>query len=130
MTTVTEVPSTKRVELSNDQWVELRTTRLVADARYQREQRFARGGYDDEILDELALIEARIVAWSFTDKVPTDVKLRRAIIDALTEDDALKLVFANRGIADDPKDSPAPSESSPTGTRRRPKIVEPSPTNG
>lgn len=130
MSETAEVPSTKRVELADGRWIELRTTRLVADARYQREQRHARGDYDDETLDELSLIEARIVAWSFGDKVPSDMTLRRVIIDALTEDDALKLVLANRGVEDGPKDSQGRSRSSSTGTRRKRQSAGSVRTNG
>lgn len=118
----------KRVELSDGKWVELRKARLVADVRHQRERRHERGDYDDDVLDELSLIEARVVAWSYGEKVPADMGLRRIIIDALEEDDALKLIMANKGIT--PKDLPANSQGSSTGTSRRrkkAKMTAPSP---
>lgn len=111
-------PTTKRVELAKDRWVELRTARLVSDVRYQREQRAARGNYDDDVLDELSLIEARVVAWSFGEKVPADMALRRTVLDALEEEDALKLIMANKGVEERPKGSPARSGTSSTGTSR------------
>ena len=138
MSDTAEVPSTKRVELSKDRWVELRTAKLVADVRYQREQRAARGEYDDSILDELSLVEARVVAWSFGEKVPADMLLRREILDAVEEDDALKLILANKGVEDSPKGSNGRSSNSSTGTRKSPKkqtkrlqpVAGSGPTNG
>lgn len=121
MATESAVPAIRRVELSDDRWVELRTKRLTADARYQREQRHKRGGYDDDVLDELSLVEARVMAWTLTEKVPADMELRRQILDALEEDDMLKLILANKGVEENPKDSPAPSDDSSTGTSRSPR---------
>lgn len=113
---MSEVPTTK-VELSNDKWIELRTTKILSDVRYQLEQRHVRG-FGDETLDELAAIEARIVNWNFTDNVPSDMALRRQILDSLSEDDGIKLVMANRGVEPDPKGNAKPSGTSSTGTRR------------
>lgn len=124
---------TKRVELSDNRWIELRRARLVSDVRHQRDRRHERGDYDDDVLDELALVEARVVAWSYGDKVPADMDVRRTIIDALSEDDALKLILANKGIEERPKDSPAKSRTSSTGTarsRKKAKTTEPSPSEG
>ena len=124
-------PAIRRVELSDDQWVELRTKRIAADVRYQREQRHLRGDYDDDVLDELSLVEARVAAWTLTEKVPADMTLRREILDRLTEDDTLKLILANKGV--DPKDSPAPLQDSSIGTsrsRKRAKSQTPSPSGG
>ena len=111
---MSEAPTTK-VELSNDKWIELRKAKLLSDVRYQLEQRHERG-FADETLDELAAIEARIVDWNFTDQVPSDMKLRRQILDKLEEDDGILLVMANRGVAPDPKGKPESSAGSSTGT--------------
>lgn len=109
---------TRRVELSDGKWIELRRKRIVADVEHQRFRRHQRGDYDDDVLDELALVEARIESWSFGEKVPADMDLRKQIIGTLEEDEALKLIVANKGLENRPKGSPATSPDSSTGTRR------------
>jgi hypothetical protein len=98
--------TTKRVELSNDQWAVLRTKTTVGDVRFQREQAHARG-FDDSVLDGLSIIERMIVEWSFG-------AVTREAIDALTEEDAVNLMTAAR---DDGR--PNPSTPSLSGGRRK-----------
>lgn len=130
MTTESEVPTTRRVELSDGNWIELRRKRIVADARHQRMRRHERGGFDDDTLDELSLIEARIEAWSFMDGVvPADMDLRTKVLDGLDEDDAIELVMANRGV-ENPKGSRSASGSSPTGTPQSVKKAKATKTSG
>ncbi|MDP9192304.1 MAG: hypothetical protein M3P06_11455 [Acidobacteriota bacterium] len=125
---MSEAPTTKKVELSNERWIELRTTKILSDVRYQLEDRHKRG-FADETLDELAAIEARIVGWNFTEALPSDMKLRRQILDGLSEDDGIKLVMANRGVEPDPKGNAKRSVGSSTGTRRSKKKVSPTETS-
>ena len=126
MSTESESPTTRRVELSDGNWIELRRKRTVADARHQRMRRHERGDFDDDTLDELSLIEARVAAWSFMDgKVPSDMNLRAQIIDGLEEEDAIALVLANRGVDENPFESRSPSDDSPTGTPQNEKKAKP-----
>ena len=100
--------TTKRVELSNDQWAVLRMKSTVGDVRFQREQAHARG-FDDAVLDGLSIIERLIVEWSFG-------AVNHETIDALTEEDAVILMNAYRGTDDG---RPNPSSTSSSGGRRK-----------
>lgn len=101
--------STKRVALSNGQWADLRTKSTVGDVRFQREEAHRRG-FDDVVLDGLSLIERLIVEWSYGE-------VSRSTIDALSEEDAVTLINAQR--SDD--DRPNPSRRSSAGGRARTK---------
>lgn len=99
---------TKRVELSDGGWAEVRTHRFdVADLRNQRADAVKRG-FEDKTLDGLAVLKGRIVAWSFGEV--TDEAINQIALD-----DAMTLLGVVNGSDDGPPNS---SSSSRRGTRR------------
>ena len=99
---------TKRVELKDGHWAEVRAQTTVADLRYQRMKAHERG-FEDSTLDGLAVLKTKIVAWSLGE-ITDDA------VDKLDLSDALALLGAISGTDDD---NPNSSSASPNGTRRR-----------
>lgn len=106
---------TKRVELSNGNWAEVRQSTLVLDVKHQRIEQHKRG-FADQTLDELATLRTKIVAWSLAESVTDE------LIDVLTVADVITLLQAANGTDDE---SPNSSSTSPSGTRRKAKSSTP-----
>lgn len=96
---------TQRIELKNGEWAEISRGMKVADLRAQRNAVHERG-YEDNILDGLALVRRKITAWSLGD-------ISDEAIDSLDLDDAQTLINAINGSDDD---SPNSLSTSPDGT--------------
>ena len=101
---------TRRVELSNGNWAVLRTKSTVGDVRFQREEAHRRG-FEDPVLDGLALVQRLIVEWSYGD-------VTIEAIDALTEEDAVALVNIQRNAERPNPSRPSSDGSGPKGGRR------------
>ncbi len=97
-------PTTKRVELSGDNWAVLRAGLTVGELRKQRRMVKDRG-WTDDVLDGLDLLHFMIQEWSYG---PVD----EATIDALPLEDVQKISEEIRGLGE----APRPSASSSAGT--------------
>lgn len=86
-------PGTKRIELQDGQWAEIRMTPAVtaADMRLSQLSRVRDERGIDLFLDTLATFPTRIVQWSFG---PVD----QATIDALGSEDTMTLLRAMVGM--------------------------------
>jgi hypothetical protein len=96
---------TRRVELSDGNWIELRTRILGADYRVMREAAHRRG-FSDVMLDFMAALPGLTIASSFGEV--TD-----EVVDRLPTDDLLKLLATQ---AEDTGPNPS-TRSSGGGTR-------------
>jgi len=124
MSTQSESP-TKRVELKDGHWAELRMTAKVRDSAEKQIARHERGDFDDHFLDAIVEMRTKMVAWSLGDV--DDAAVMNAQILDLDDDDFVLIFNAMRGRSESPK----ASSSSPSGTRRtKVKSAEKNPGNG
>lgn len=80
---------TKRIELADGNWAELKTNLTVGDLRRQRAVAHNRG-FSDEVLDGLDLLKSSIDSWSFgavSDEAIDALSMRdgRALVEAMRE---------------------------------------------
>ncbi len=99
----------KRITLTKGNWAEVRSNITVGDLRYQRQVAHDRG-FEDQLLDGIALLKRVVISWSFGDV--TD-----EAIDELSMDDATTLIT---GVTVTSGETPSTS-SSDGGTGRRAK---------
>lgn len=116
--------TTKRVELEDGHWAEVRKGNTLADIRAVQLARLRDARGSDLVLDTIAEFPTRIVEWS---RGP----VTEAQILALSSEDAIALVTALREVIEAGQSDPNPSPPSSAGTRRRGETdKETSPGNG
>jgi hypothetical protein len=114
----------KRVELSDGNWVEVRTRINIADAEVFEQARLARDGKPSELLDSLAVFERLVKAWSYPQQI-TPQTIREAIA---VED--LQTITTVIGEAQSPPTSAASSDGTPAGDMPETTVAEASQSYG
>ena len=100
---------TRRVELSDGGWADVRTFTTVGDVRWQRQRAHERG-YEDTTLETLDSIQRFVTAWSYGE-------VTEAVLDSLPSPDALALLNA----INEPRPNPSSLSSNGGGREKAPR---------